>query len=521
MHVLRLKLKTSEYQEHELEKRFRCIWHIHNVAVKYAQKQLNKMRNDMGYIAVIREYIQCKNVLKKAKNKSEKKELDTKIKSLLAERQRYILGYGLTKTEIEKFCKVQAFRFAHLVSSQQVQKEVARVIDGVDDVLYGSGKELHFKKLSQTDTICGKSPTNGIRYFDNSHTSYYPKRIIPKFYAEIEYLGLQIEVTADFSDPYISQSLQGDISYCEIKRIMFENGWHYYVNLYIKSPAPKKNILVPVAEQGMDLGVSTVATVSDNNAILEELAPKSSAYEAKIKKLQKKIDVSKRVSNPGNFNNDGTCKSGHLGWNYSKNCLRKMKKVSLLYRKKASYVEHSHYILANKVLKNGNIIYTEEMNFRLLQKRSKKTERRDTTTTVAAKSGKVIQIKRYKRKKRFGHSLANRAPSSFLTILSMKIQLYGGVLIEVDTKSFKASQYRHDTDQFEKISLSQRTKCISGYEVQRDLYSAFLLLNTNDNHNAPDRAKCTKNFPKFIHTTNNLIALMKSNGISMKQCFGF
>ena len=66
----------------------------------------------------------------------------------------------------------------------------------------------------------------------------------------------------------------------------------------------------------------------------------------------------------------------------------------------------------------------------------------------------------------------DRAPARFLLELKRKAEAVGGVYAEVDTKEFKASQYNHVTDTYEKIPLSQREKEIGNRKVQRDLYSA-------------------------------------------------
>ena len=69
------------------------------------------------------------------------------------------------------------------------------------------------------------------------------------------------------------------------------------------------------------------------------------------------------------------------------------------------------------------------MNFSGLQRRSKKTEKND--------KGK------FKKKKRFGKSLANKAPSLLLTIINRKLGYYGEKLIEINTFEAKASQFDH------------------------------------------------------------------------------
>ena len=161
------------------------------------------------------------------------------------------------------------------------------------------------------------------------------------------------------------------------------------------------------------------------------------------------------------------------------------------------------------------------MCFKGLQRRAKTTKRQDTATDVKQKDGTVKTVHKYKRKKRFGKSLNDRAPASFLTILNRKATLYGGGVYKVNTKEFKASQYNHKEDIYIKAGLNERIKYIDGCMVQRDLYSAFLLKNSNTKLDKPDRDKCIYGFKKFLMLQDNLINEMKENNISMKQCFGF
>jgi hypothetical protein len=62
---------------------------------------------------------------------------------------------------------------------------------------------------------------------------------------------------------------------------------------------------------------------------------------------------------------------------------------------------------------------------------------------------------------------------------------------------------------------------IDGHEVQRDLYSGFLIKNADDSLEHPDREKCKEEFLKFIEMHDELIKDIKRSGVSMKQCFGF
>ena len=140
---------------------------------------------------------------------------------------------------------------------------------------------------------------------------------------------------------------------------------------------------------------------------------------------------------------------------------------------------------------------------------------------VKQKDGTVKVIQKYKRKKRFGRSINRRAPARFLLELERKLEAVGGVYAEVDTKEFKASQYNHVTDIYEKIPLTQREKEIGKRKVQRDLYSAFLIRNADLDFKHPDREKCEYEFEYFANLQDQLILKMKESGLSMRQCVGF
>ena len=75
------------------------------------------------------------------------------------------------------------------------------------------------------------------------------------------------------------------------------------------------------------------------------------------------------------------------------------RRLKALYRKKAAYIRCLHNNLANRIIRHGIDILAEKMNYKALQKRSKKTERQEKTSTVKKKDGTTLEIKKYKKKK--------------------------------------------------------------------------------------------------------------------------
>ena len=227
-----------------------------------------------------------------------------------------------------------------------------------------------------------------------------------------------------------------------------------------------------------------------------ELAPRVQNIENEKRKILRYMDRSKRAINSNNFNENGTIKRGiKLEWNYSNKYIRAKNKLKDLYRKQADIREQDHNIMVNEILRNCDTVYVEDMNYKGLQKRNKNTEKND--------KGK------FKKKKRFGKSLANKAPGMFLVILQNKLKAKGGLYYEINTREVKASQYNHLNQEYNKKKLSQRWNYFKYNEeqikVQRDLYSSYLIKNINSDLKSINNNQCEKDFDKFLELHNKEI----------------
>ena len=500
MYTVRLKIKQTEYFDTLADKRFVLINKCHNIMVKHSIHLLNMLKHDKWYQTLLDAYHKASPSGKEAK-------------AIGKQMNAYRESIGLSKSGLESYIKVWQKLHADHISSHQAQKEAERVMAGVDKVIFSNGKELHFRKLSQTTTLCSKSPNNGTA-FDRESMSF--RWLKDTFFLE----------PLDKDNLYMVQALYPNgteplpISYCEIKRMMFPNGWHYYLNVYIKGTAPQKHV-VGTGKAGIDPGTSTMAVSTEHKAILRELAPQTNSYTNRLKNTLKAMDRSRRDSNPDNYDSDGTVVKGCKIWHKSVRYKALERKYQSLCRQKTLYVRQSHCILANEVLEQADSIIVEHMDYRSLQRRTKNTERQDKTSVIKNNRGKRQTIRKYKRKKRFGKSLGSKAPSEFLTILKQKLDAAGGQYNEVNTKTFKASQYNHSDNTYTKVSLSTRFKTVGGVEVQRDLYSAFLIQHSNSNLDAPDRQACIIDFQAFVDFQNKEIQYLKASGQSMPECFGF
>ena len=118
-----------------------------------------RLQHDKRYAELRQLY---NELVKKTKKLSKRR--NRKRKNLAKQLAACRTEQGLSKASLERYLKVCGKQFSKLLSSQQVQTEADRVWNGVAKCLFGNGKNLHFKKYMDFDTIGGKSNKNGTRF---------------------------------------------------------------------------------------------------------------------------------------------------------------------------------------------------------------------------------------------------------------------------------------------------------------------------------------------------------------------
>ena len=510
MYTVRFQLELSGSEKRFLSKSFFYANQMHNQLVRYAINRLNALFHDKEYVGARKAYGEAEYSKKKvselsASEKKKKKELS----NIMCMKQK---EYNLMKTSLCKFVSKEQKKYKNYINSHQAQAEADAVYKGVEKVLFEDGRHLHYRRYNSFDCIKQKCAATGVRLlrWDTiCFMKHYYKVRVPKN----EYIQNIIS----------SVDLKEDVVYSFLKRIEFNSGFKYYVVITLRGDAPKRIKLSKDGghRTGVDFGTSTIATVSNNEVHLEELAPESAKYEKEIHHKQNLVDASMRKHNPENYNKNGTIKKGKHKWKTTRRCRRLKRQIRVLYRKQSAYIKTSHHTFINRVVQNTSEFILEPMNFKALQKKSKKTKRQDKAVSIKQKDGSSKMVRKYKRKKRYGHSIKNRSPGLMQADLKSKATQYGIPYYEIDIHLYRASQLHHDTGEYIKPTLSERFKTIEGHKVQRDLYSAFLICHTDDTLTAPNFKACHFDFPHFVKMQDTLILNMKKCGHTMKHCFGF
>lgn len=254
-----------------------------------------------------------------------------------------------------------------------------------------------------------------------------------------------------------------------IVRKLIRGKYKYYVQFSIAGTPYNKGRKLGEGVVGIDPGPSKIAVVSDTQVAIIPLAASIENDERETARLQRKLDRSRRATNPDNYNEDGTIKRGiKLRWQKSAHYKETKAKLADKQRKLAAKRKIAHNELANEILAMGNEFHVENNSFRSMQSRAKET-------TKNAK-GKYVS------KKRYGKSLANRAPSEFLTILHNKVNQYAdGVYVDIPSTT-ACTQYDFTNGEFTKHEREERTITTSdGVCHDRDALAAFNMKFVNTN----------------------------------------
>lgn len=465
--IVQFPLKTEKYQEDILNKRFEIGRHIYNSLVNVTQKRYKEMIKTKKY----------RNLLSSLTGD---KKTDKPIWKQIDEMRKQ---FSLSEYSFHEDVKLMQKHFKDNIDSFTAQKIATELWRSYDKLFYGNGKKVYYKKFGELNSLEGKSNKTGIRFKDDM----------------IIWNGLKIPVVVDYDNYYEYQAMQSNICYCRIVRKFIRNKYKFYVQIVFKGNPPIKvdaetgeiRHYIGNGDVGIDIGTSTIAISSQSDVKILELADRVQNIENQKQKLLRKMDRSRRATNPNNYNEDGTIKkqgNKKVVWNKSNHYKKYQNELKELYRKQADIRKYQHECLANYIISLGNKIYVEKMNFTGLQRRAKNTEKND--------KGK------FKRKKRFGKSLANKAPSMLLAIIDRKLKYFGEELIEINTYEAKASQFNHFDETYTKKSLSQRWNDFNGLKIQRDMYSAFLIMNIADDLKSFDINKCNERFKKFYQLHN-------------------
>ncbi|APH20897.1 TPA: RNA-guided endonuclease TnpB family protein [Clostridium botulinum] len=502
-YVLTLSLHTEKYQEDIINKRLEIARNISNALTGKVLKRYNLMMESKLYKQIKKQLNPINKKYHNSDNEKIKKSLEKQRKWLYKQLEEVCLKYSLSQYLLYEDIKPMYKHFKSNINSLEAQTIADRVWSKFDRLLHGDANKVYFSRYGQYNSIENKWNKSGLKYDKDTNT--------------IKWNKLNIPIIIKNNDLYAQKAIQDRVKYCRILRKLIRGKYKYYVQLILEGIPPQKinkqtgeiKGSIGQGSVGIDIGTQTIAISSKYDVKLLELCPKIENIEHKKIILQRKLDRQRRANNLNNYNEDGTIKRGiKLKWYKSNKYIKIQNELRDIQRKQASIRKQSHEKLANYIISLGNRILVEAMNYKGLQRRSKKT--------TINKNGK------YNKKKRFGKSLANKAPAMLIEMISRKLKYEKLGILKIDTKKCKASQYNHFTDEYNKKELKDRWN--SDIKIQRDMYSAFLIMNvTGKKLDKIDREKCIEtynNFKKLHDKEINRLKELKKNGIKLISSMG-
>ena len=450
----------------KLEKTARAVY---NDCLNECLKRYHKLIHDKEYQKLLKAY----------KTSNNKKDLNKQLNDIA-------LSYGYSEYSMHEYVKYVKQYYNNTLGIDECQKLATRAYKAVEKLRYHQADKVNFKSRYDFISIEGKSCRSKLHYNENI--------------CAISYGKYKYKLKIKRKDIYAQQALLDIVKYVRIYPKTIRGKRRWFVQLILKGTPPGKNRQYGNSSkvQGIDIGTSTIAVVSNDKTEMIELAPNCKENEHKIKVLSRKLDRSRRANNPDNYNNDGAITKGKHKWYKSKNYIKIQAKLKDEYRKLSVKRKQSHEILANQIIAESTDIRVEKMNFKGLQKRSLKT--------TINKNGKINS------KKRYGKTIKNRAPGMLLSIIDRKLKYKNLELKKIDTFQVKASQYNPIDGTYKKKQLKDRlVKLDEEIIVQRDLLSAYIIAHTNDDLETIDTVSCYDDFNTFKKLQDNEIQRLKEN----------
>lgn len=548
-HVVEFELAATEDQKRRLFRLNERVRRGSNDAVGEMRKHLEQMKRTKKYRALQKDYkwkADHMDTLKKkfdnsadAKNgakfegskdyptyrklESEKKKTGKAMSEMQKE-------YKVTQSDLEASLITASKNYGFPYAIAQTRSD--DIWAGVEKILYRGAKDLHFRQFEDFPIMAAKDAQHTfvlkvdrkaerlVISVDFLGKDYVFPFIVPEkdYFLVDEYNAILDYLEHDGAEQEKEAVARMEATkevvpvfrpcYCAIRCQKIRGRLRCYVQITVAAdPMPKydrygrRRHELGKGRVGCDIGTQSVAACADKAVNLFNLGERNqdALREDRMRKafLLRKMDASRRKTNPDRYNKDGTYKKGsHDPWVRSNKYRKYKAELREIDRKEAATRMYANRENANYLRSLGDVLITESSNTKALAKRSqKKAERQDKESVIKKKDGTEKVVRKFKRKKRFGKSIGSRSPGQFQAELKKK---FGSGYHEVPIATYRASQYDFELDDYIKKKLSERWHNLSdGRRVQRDLMSSFLMYCADDEIQHIDRNRCLAKFDEF------------------------
>jgi putative transposase len=316
--IYEFELITTQKDNRMLTVRLEAGRYLYNACLGEAMKRLAAMRRSSKWLTAVTK---------------KKSKLRTKMFKTARDQAKY--------TEYHLHSYVGILRnscwIGDHIDSLTAQKIATRAFSAVSDYEFGKHGKPRFKRRGWMSSLEGKNNKSGIRWCDD----------------HVEWSGLRLRCLFDPKDKFGVQAhaLSHDVKYVRLTKKTIRGNSRWFAQVVLKGTAKiKRENQIGSEIVGLDIGPSTAAIVGDSDALLLEFCPEVEVPYKRIKTVQHKMDRSIRATNPSNYNEDGTIKTGKKQWVLSTQYRALKTELAELQRVLAETRKRSHGKLVNKIL---------------------------------------------------------------------------------------------------------------------------------------------------------------------------
>jgi putative transposase len=314
--------------------------------------------------------------------------------------------FGFSSASIQKFAETcrDACWIGEHTGSRDTQTTSLRAFKAVQQYAFGKRGRPRFKGFRRLHSVEGKADA----------VIRYRAEPVPA----VHWSGLVLPLMLDPKDKHgwQSEALSARTKYVRVLRREVNGRDRWFCQLVQEGEAPR---LHETAEGvvGLDIGPSTIAVVSTEDAALDGFCPSVIEPWKDSRRILRAMVRSRRATNPSNFDAKGRVRKGIKRWNRSKRYQLLAIKFRERDRRLAAERKRAHGELANPILGQGTTIKTEKLSYQSFQKK-------------------------------FGRSVKLRAPGMRVSTLRRKAEGAGGGVIEINTRQSRLSQFDHTTGEY-------------------------------------------------------------------------
>lgn len=448
--VVTIPLKTEKWQEDCLDKRFELCRKVYNNMLSYEIKQWQKMTHDHRYMES-KKVIDDTYRISDEKEKKQAKKSDT-YKEAAQMQKELLMEYGFSEfaftNKVLEFQRVYSQNVSSTVATRSIAKPMWAAFE---KKLFGNGQTVHFKRYGDFTSIASDG-RSGIRMVNDKNRTVLERDGDEKLFVMVSNPGnkktLKIPLIIKKNDTYKQEMLSRKIRVVRITRKMVKGTYRYSVQLTVdglpairfnKETGEIKNT-VGTGKAGVYIDTESVTIAkADGTFEVIDLSSGIPDYSKEIAALQQYMENSRRISNPENYNADGTIKKGtvengrrtKLKWTFSKGYEKAKIRLSELYRVQKENRTLQRHRVANYIISCGDTIIINDYPFEYMHRKKAFPEGEESKSNGSPK----------KKKRDTAANIQMNAPALLVTLTEQKLLSRGGQgVVKVKLKDMDYSE---------------------------------------------------------------------------------